>query len=166
MDIADLAGTVDVVADIEGYYLGTGGALTVGFLHTTSNLVTVGRAAAVHRRPPVGAAGQHTVLPRVVPGDPVAILTLAVIALMSTAEGIGATVGGLGTAWVVGKLTARRTTWLATVVAGLLVVVYFRMTDFPTALGVIFLATGLLILAAGGYAAISLPPEPTRAPGI
>ncbi|HKN95893.1 MAG TPA: MFS transporter [Pseudonocardiaceae bacterium] len=59
--------------------------------------------------------------------------------LMSTANGAGAIIGGLGAAWVVGKLTARRTTWLALVVAGLLVVGYSRMTHFPAALVVMFL---------------------------
>jgi len=156
--------------------------------------------------------------------------------LMSTAEGIGAIVGSLVAAWVVARLTARRTTWLAVVLAGLFVMAYSRLTSFPVALALIlvlsvplaamntaltpillantpdgylgrvlavfnpinqaatmvsvviggwlastalrgfhanlggihfgtidtiFLATGLLILAAGIYAMFALPPEPS-----
>ncbi len=58
--------------------------------------------------------------------------------LMSMAEGIGAIAGGLTAAWVVGRLTARRTTWLTVCVAGLLVIVYSRMTAFPAGLVTIF----------------------------
>jgi MFS family permease len=58
--------------------------------------------------------------------------------LMSMAEGIGAIGGGLTAAWVVGRLTARRTTWLTVCIAGLLVIVYSRMTAFPGGLVTIF----------------------------
>lgn len=126
-----------------------------------------GRQAAP-RAPSTGFRAEFVAGLRFFAGSPflIAILTVAVIAqfgtgalnaldvffvtqnlhtpskfygLMSTAEGIGAIVGGLSAAWVVSKLTARRTTWLAMVVAGVLVVVYSRMTSFPIALGVIFL---------------------------
>lgn len=58
--------------------------------------------------------------------------------LMSTAEGIGAVIGGLGAAWVVARFTARRTTWGAVLIAGVLVVGYSRLSSFPVALGLIF----------------------------
>ena len=53
---------------------------------------------------------------------------------MSTAKGAGAIVGGLVAAWVVARLTARRTTWLTLAVAGLFVLGYSRLTSFPAAL--------------------------------
>lgn len=54
--------------------------------------------------------------------------------LMSTAEGIGAIVGSLVAVWVVARLTARRTTWLALAFAGVFVIGYSRLTSFPVAL--------------------------------
>jgi MFS family permease len=51
---------------------------------------------------------------------------------MSTAFGIGAIVGGLSAGWAVGRLGARRVTWLALLLTGVFVVVYSRQSHLLT----------------------------------
>ena len=54
--------------------------------------------------------------------------------LMSMGFGVGAVVGGLAAARVVGWASARRTTWLALLIAGALIVGYSRQTTFVAGL--------------------------------
>lgn len=90
VDIANLTGTVDVVADIEGYYLDTGGALTVGFLHTnTPTRILDTRTSGG----PIGAGGTRKVE---IPGIPPAAVVLNVTV---TAPSLG----GVLTVWPDGQ---------------------------------------------------------------
>ncbi|HEX5404619.1 MAG TPA: MFS transporter [Pseudonocardiaceae bacterium] len=81
---------------------------------------------------------------------------------ISTAQGIGAIIGGLGAAWVISRFTARRTVWLAILVGGVLIVAYSRATSFPVALVAIFLVVIPIAMVNTGLTPLllaSTPPE-------
>jgi MFS family permease len=82
--------------------------------------------------------------------------------VLGAATGFGVLAGSALAAWSVPKIGAARAFWLGTLITGMLIMIYARLTDFPFALALLFvigLPSALLNVAIGPLLLQATPRE-------